>query len=343
MLIRRWEAIGGTHSVWCHSFVRSSGTEETLGEKVRAWFEMETVTAEKRVVDGRGRGPTVLLCVAVVLSAVLVVVAKPLAAAAASTLARSHAHGIVARAARHAADATMAAPAIQTSPNWSGYVVSDEGQSFTQVSAKWTQPSVVCSTKNAWTLFWVGFDGWPSGESTANRSVEQGGTSAQCTNGVPQYSAFYEMWPSEAVQPIFSIDAGDQMEASVVYLPGPNGTQGMFQINVTDETSGQTATRLASCDTAAGLVCPRISAEWVAESPSRFGTKTWFPLADYGTVNFQDAMATDFYGRTGPITSSNWLASGIERVDGLNKPLAEVSGLVTSGSASAFSDTWKRR
>jgi hypothetical protein len=54
---------------------------------------------------------------------------------------------------------------------------------------------------NAWTLFWVGFDGWPSSDA----SVEQGGTSARCVNGVAQYSAFYEMWPTAAVTPMFSV------------------------------------------------------------------------------------------------------------------------------------------
>ena len=309
---------------------------------MRASFEMGTDTAEMRVA-GRGRAPAVLVCAAVVLAGALVIVARPLSAAAASTRGRSHAHGIIARLARQAQDAPVVTPGIQTSPNWSGYVVSDEGGSFNQVSAQWTQPPVTCSTKNAWTLFWVGFDGWPSSEATAYRSVEQGGTSAQCTNGVPTYSAFYEMWPTDAVQPLFPIKAGDQMEASVVFLPGVDLSEGVFQINVTDETSGQTTTKLESCDTAAGLACPRISAEWVAESPSHFGTKKWYPLADYGTVNFQDATATDAEGQTGPISSSDWLASGIWRVDGMNKPLAKVSGLETSGSASAFSDTWKRR
>ena len=135
------------------------------------------------------------------------------------------------------------------------------------------------SEANAWTLFWVGFDGWPSDEPPVDRSVEQGGTSAQCVNGVPHYSAFYEMCPPDAVQPMFPVSAGDQISADVVY----SATTDQYLITVTDLTPGHsdTETEVESCPV--GYACPRTSAEWIAESPSHFGTTTWFPLADYGT------------------------------------------------------------
>ncbi|HUD16975.1 MAG TPA: G1 family glutamic endopeptidase, partial [Acidimicrobiales bacterium] len=217
---------------------------------------------------------------------------------------------------------------------------------FSQVSAQWTEPAVTCPKKDSWTLFWVGFDGWPSGEPATNLSVEQGGTSAQCVGGVPQYKAFYEMWPSNPVQTQFSISAGDQISASVVYSPTAYSYSTPFQITVTDVTTGQSFSTLQSC--AAGLACARTSAEWIAESPARYGTKTtqWFPLANYGTVNFTDAQATNVLGDSGPISAPQWWdSSGIERIAGRSKPLAKVSTLESeySGSASAFSDTWQRK
>jgi hypothetical protein len=136
--------------------------------------------------DGRW-GPTILLCAAVLLSAVLLVVAKPLTAGAAS--ARTHAPRS-STPAQGTHQVSVVTPGVATSPNWSGYVAyatSVNDGSFNAVSASWTEPTVTCPKKDAWTLFWVGFDGWPA----SDRSVEQGGTSAQCFNGVPKYSAFY--------------------------------------------------------------------------------------------------------------------------------------------------------
>jgi hypothetical protein len=281
--------------------------------------------------DGRW-GPTILLCAAVLLSAVLLVVAKPLTAGAAS--ARTHAPRS-STPAQGTHQVSVVTPGVATSPNWSGYVAyatSVNDGSFNAVSASWTEPTVTCPKKDAWTLFWVGFDGWPA----SDRSVEQGGTSAQCFNGVPKYSAFYEMWPNFAVTPMFSIDAGDQISAGVVYAPD---TQ-QFLITVTDARGGhvvQSLTEAESCP--AGVACARTSAEWVAESPSHFGTDSWFPLADYGTMDFTSATATDARGDSGPIANPPaWNDSGIERIAGGRKALAKVSALQNSGVGSAFDD-----
>ncbi|HVC68927.1 MAG TPA: G1 family glutamic endopeptidase [Acidimicrobiales bacterium] len=286
----------------------------------------------------RAHRPAILLIVAILLAGAVAVVAKPLTATAAST--RTSAAGRHARThdsrTGNAVKAVKVIPGVATSPNWSGYVAyaSYNEVSFNQVSAQWTEPAVTCPKKNAWTLFWVGFDGWPKTDGT----VEQGGTSAQCVGGVPQYRAFFEMWPTMAVTTLFSVNAGDRISARVVYSPN---TQ-QFLITVTDITSGISQTKTQSC--AVGLACARTSAEWVAESPSHFGTKMWFPLANYGTMNFTEAQATDTFGVTGPISDSHWVNSGIERIAGSAKALAKVSTLQTSGSGtSTFSDTWHHK
>jgi len=304
--------------------------------KPQAGFPEAPYGAPVAPVSARRFGPTFLLCLAVLLTAVVVVVAKPLTAAAASTRARAHAHAAAIRAAQKVA---QVAPAVATSPNWSGYVVyaaSVNDGSFNQVSASWTEPTVTCPRQGAWTLFWVGFDGWPA----SDRAVEQGGTSAQCTNGVPHYSAFYEMWPTMAVMPIFTVYPGDQIESSVVFS---TQTQ-QFQITVTDSTPGHenSATEFESCPE--GVTCERTSAEWVAESPAHFNTNKWFPLADYGTMDFTSATVTNAQGESGPISfPSQWEDSGIERVAGGAKALAKVSTLENSPMGSTFADTFQLR
>jgi hypothetical protein len=286
----------------------------------------------------RGWAPTILLCVAILLTAALVVVARPLTADAAG---RGHSHAHVHALSRSQSKGAGARHAQQIhvtqgdghSPNWSGYVAS--GQTFNQVSADWVQAPVRCPKKDAWTLFWVGFDGWPAGLSGPDLSVEQGGTSARCVNGVAHYSAFYEMWPTNAVTTLFAVQPSDHIAANVSY------SSGQFFITVTDTTSGQSKTVTETC--ASNLLCARTSAEWIAESPSHFGTNNWFPLANYGTMNFTQASATNAGGVSGPIADAKWKDTGIWRVAPHTAAVAEVTPLENSGGTSAFGDTWTRR
>lgn|GEM_PF-1623898 len=296
------------------------------------WFETMTTRGDTTPMTERGWGPTVVLCVAILLAAV-VVVARPLTAGAAPGRPHADRKTAVGRAGR----AAQVAPGVVTSPNWSGYVAYPEygaNGAFTDVSAEWTEPAVTCPEADAWTLFWVGFDGWPSTEPAVDQSVEQGGSSAQCVNGVPHYSAFYEMFPSDAVQPMFSISAGDQIYADVVY----SATTDQFLITVTDLTKGHanSETEVESCPT--GFACARSSAEWVAESPSHFGTHTYFPLANYTKIRFTEATAANAQS-SGPISDGYWEDSGIERRAGPAQALAEVSPLKNSGYV--FSDIWR--
>jgi hypothetical protein len=233
-------------------------------------------------------------------------------------------------------------PGLQRSPNWSGYVAypSAGTENFNEVSAEWTQAAVTCPRKDAWTLFWVGFDGWSTTPlATVDQSVEQGGTSAQCLNGVAHYSAFYEMWPTHAVMPMFAVQPGDQIAANVVY------TDSQFLITVTDTTSNQTFTQPETC--ASNLACPRTSAEWIAESPSHFGTHNWFPMADFGTMDFTAATttATTTNGQvvSGPIADAQWGDWGIERIAGHRAAQARVTALENADGTSTFADIWTRR
>jgi len=67
-----------------------------------------------------------------------------------------------------------------TSRNWDGYITyaSSHSTDFNSVTATWVQPTVTCDSANAWTVFWVGLDGW------WNNTVEQGGGPASLIGGV---------------------------------------------------------------------------------------------------------------------------------------------------------------
>ena len=69
------------------------------------------------------------------------------------------------------------------STNWSGYANNNSGgNTYSNVSAHWTQPAITCPTKEEQlAAFWVGIDGYTS------NTVEQAGTLAQCFEGTAHY------------------------------------------------------------------------------------------------------------------------------------------------------------
>ena len=214
------------------------------------------------------------------------------------------------------------------SRNWDGYItyVSSKGTDFNAVTATWTQPSVTCEKRNAWTVFWVGLDGW------WDDTVEQGGTSAQCSNGTPHYQTWWEMFPTNAIQTVFTISPGDQMAATVTY----RSATGVFVINVKDITSGRSLTRNEKC--ASNLTCDRSSADVVAEDVGMFGGSGFFPLANYKTMSFGGAQITDVKGHSGSFTNAAWLRGSVTEAAG-GVTYATVSPL--SGGGRIFRATWE--
>jgi hypothetical protein len=202
-----------------------------------------------------------------------------------------------------------------SSPNWAGYVVTPSESNFTAVSASWVVPAVTCPKRNSWTVFWVGLDGWGNG----NNTVEQGGTSAQCSansNGRirPVYEAWWEMWPEVPTITFvpFSppLAVGDTVSASVGYTQDT----GVYAISVEDDTTGQSFTQDDTCTGIEADLCQNASAEWVAESPEgRNGsTSALYPLADFHTMKFADAQAVDGNGDSGTISSPSWADTGVD-------------------------------
>jgi Peptidase A4 family len=213
-----------------------------------------------------------------------------------------------------------------TSRNWDGYItyISSEGSDFNTVKATWVQPTVTCPKPNAWTVFWVGLDGW------WDDTVEQGGSSAQCVNGVPQYMTWWEMFPTNAITTAFAISAGDTITASVVYKTATAN----FIITVTDVTTGNSFTKHERCGN--GLTCNRSSADLIAEDVGHFGAGSYFPLADYRTMTFTGAHIADIAGHSGTIQSKNWLNAAVtEQSSGVT--YAKVSPLANN----SFNAIWK--
>jgi hypothetical protein len=197
-----------------------------------------------------------------------------------------------------------------TSSNWSGY--SAINGRYTSVSASWRQPTASCTSATTYSSFWVGLDG--DGSST----VEQTGTSADCSGGVPRYYAWYEMYPKFPVNLSLAIRPGDSLSGSVT-----TDGNGGFTLTITNATTGQSFT------TSQRLKHARLaSAEAIAEAPSSSGGV--LPLTNFGTVNFS---STTVNGQ--PIGSFN-----PDRIDMVSGSTVKAQTSALSGGTS-FSVAWK--
>lgn len=222
---------------------------------------------------------------------------------------------------------TEMAPIIRidhsTSSNWSGYAVysptSSAPISVTYVKGSWVVPAAT-STKNAWSSFWVGIDGYTSS------TVEQIGTDSDWNNGKPVYYAWYEFYPNPSIKiTSVPIKVGDVILAEV----GFSVDAGKFGVRITDLTTGKVFKKGAAVKNA-----QKSSAEWVAEAPSSIlGV---LPLANFGTVTFTNCQAT-INGNTGPINYDSWNYDAITMSSsGTTKALPSA---LSSGGTS-FSVTW---
>jgi Peptidase A4 family len=153
-----------------------------------------------------------------------------------------------------------------TSTNWSGY--SAINGRYTSVSAHWTQPAASCTSQMTYSSFWVGLDG--DGSST----VEQTGTSADCSGGSPRYYAWYEMYPKFPVNLSIAIRPGDSITGSVT-----TDGRGRFTLTIHDNTTGGNFVTTQMLKRA-----KLASAEAIAEAPS--GSGGVLPLTNFGTVSF---------------------------------------------------------
>jgi hypothetical protein len=218
----------------------------------------------------------------------------------------------------------------EVSQNWSGYVVqSTSGQSYSNVSGSWVQPTVTGSSvgSGSYSAFWVGL----GGSGTQSQSLEQVGTAANVTGGQTTYYAWYELVPSAQQTLNLAIHPGDHVSGSVTV----NGTS--VTVSLSDQTTGQSATKtlqMSNPDTS--------SAEWIAEAPAAQaadGSYSILPLADFGKVTFTNASATAG-GHTGSIADPSWTVQQVDMTSaGSNSGVGLGSRFSAAGLAGAAQST----
>lgn len=197
-----------------------------------------------------------------------------------------------------------------TSSNWSGY--SAINGRYTSVSANWIQPTATCTSATTYSSLWVGLDG------DGSNTVEQTGTSADCSGGVAKYYAWYEMYPKFPVNLSLAVRPGDSLSGSVT-----TDGNGRFTLTINDNSTGQSFTTTQRSRRAS-----LASAEAIAEAPSSSGGV--LPLTNFGTVNFS---STTVNGK--PI--GNFNPDKIDMVSG-STVKAQTSAL---SGGTTFSVTWK--
>jgi hypothetical protein len=237
-----------------------------------------------------------LACVAALLLAAL-------AATSGTTSSRAAAHSTPLMAPNHKISHS-------TSTNWSGY--SAINGRYTSVSANWTQPTASCTSQTTYSSFWVGLDG--DGSST----VEQTGTSADCSGGSPRYYAWYEMYPKFPVNLSMAVRPGDSMTGSVT-----TDGRGRFTLTIHNNTTG------GNYVTTQTLKRARLaSAEAIAEAPSSSGGV--LPLTNFGTASFSAVTVNG-----AAIGSFN-----PDRIDMVSGGVTKAQTSALSGGTS-FSVTWR--
>jgi hypothetical protein len=196
-----------------------------------------------------------------------------------------------------------------TSSNWSGYAATGGG--FTSVTSTWQQPTASCTSATTYSSFWVGLDG--DGSST----VEQTGTSADCSGGTARYYAWYEMYPKYPVNLSLAIRAGDSITGTVTVTGN-----GRYTLHIHNNTTG------GDFSTTQKGHGSNYSAEAIAEAPSsRSGV---LPLTNFGTVNFSGTLVNgQAIGNFNP-----------DRIDMVSGSTTKAQTSALSGGTS-FSVAWK--
>jgi hypothetical protein len=228
-----------------------------------------------------------------------------------------------------AAGALSLAPAALAddgvSSNWAGYAV--HGSGFHSVWASWRQPGVSCARgQTAYSAYWVGLGGYSSG----SRALEQIGTEADCHDGRPVLSAWFEMVPAASVPVSLPVSPGDAISA-VVTVSGHRAT--LTLSDLTRRRSFHTAVSSGSIDVT--------SAEWIVEAPSDCAaTCSTLPLANFGSALFTGARAQLGDGYVGTIADRRWSTTRIRLSPSGRQFIANNGGSRAAGAAITSGLTW---
>lgn len=227
---------------------------------------------------------------------------------------------LVAAAAVMAAGQAASATTTSSPQIWAGYALTstaNNNYTFTNVSASFVVPTVTPGTATGLSAaaFWVGLDG------DGSQRIEQIGVIAEAETGYSPY--YYAFWATGngAVQPIAQVQQGDNISVAASY----NSSTDTYGLYIDDSLSGidETLTPYA------GTNLPPASAEWIAEAPEDTTTGTFYPLANFGSVTFTGASATDTAPTTGAINAFSDTQLTLVPNSGLG---AQASGLSAGGT-----------
>ncbi len=209
----------------------------------------------------------------------------------------SHAPAATSLSAMSGPSGMAGAPNVQFGPithtysyNWAGYADSSSNGAVLEVSANWFIPTTTCGEPNAngaaLNDMWVGIDGF------ANGNVSQLGTAGWCPShgATPTYYLWWEFYPYNSAQFVYTASAGDAIQAYVLYNPSwcIYGHCGLYTLYLDDISSGQTITVTGNGYYCSGSGCeggPAASAECISE-------ETNYQLAKYTGAQFYSCEAT---------------------------------------------------
>jgi Peptidase A4 family len=171
---------------------------------------------------------------------------------------------------------------------WAGFVQRADGRPFSGIRATWSVPRIVCNRPSSSVAFWVGL----GGATSRSRALEQIGTSVDCSDrAAVSYSAWYEAYPSDAVDIPVVVRPGNVLTADV-RVSGPR-----IVLTLVNDTTGASFAKQLT------MQAPETdSAEWIAEAPSSCVSPACapLPLAHFGRVTFVSATST-LSGRNHPL------------------------------------------
>ena len=228
---------------------------------------------------------------------------------------------LVAAAAVMAAGQAASATTTSSPQIWAGYALTslaNNNNTFINVSASFVVPAVTPATATGISAaaFWVGLDG------DGSQRIEQIGVIAEAETGYSPYYYAFLATGNGTVNPIAQVQQGDNISVAVSY----NSSTDKYGLYIDDSSQlGIDETVTPS----AGTNPPPASAEWIAEAPGDTATGTFYPLANFGSVTFTGASATDSAGATGAINAFNNTQLTLVPNSGLG---AQASGLSADGT-----------
>jgi hypothetical protein len=201
------------------------------------------------------------------------------------------------------------------SSNWAGAVLIGSG--YSAVTGQFTVPTpkVPSGSSSSGTYSasaWVGIDG-----DTWGNAILQTGVDFTITNGKVSYDAWYEWYPDYAYDfTSIPISAGDVIKVTVTAASKSSGTAVIENV-----TTGKTVSHTFSSGSTQGSL-GEVNAEWIVEDFESGGSLVEF--ANFGTVTFTGAQATDNGSKVGP--------SGATLIDIQQNSKVLTSSSVTSNS-----------